>query len=59
MQKFTYVGSPGYQVVLPTRVLSLNPGDVVELSDEEAATVGDDFTPAKTKATAADKPEGA
>ena len=58
MPKFTYQGSPGYEYVFADRVIAPAAGEVVELTVDEAATVGDDFAPTKSKTAPAD-PEGA
>lgn len=47
---YTYTGNPGYSFPFAR---DLNPGDVVDLTDDQAAQVGDDFTPKTTKAPAA------
>ena len=60
MAQHTYVGNPGYVHNLASGVVTLNPGDRVELTDDEAEQYGDTFTKTKksTAAPAAD-PEGA
>lgn len=62
MATFTYAGNPGYVHNLASGVVSLEPGQTVELTDDEAEMYGDTFAPAKkpktTAAPAADK-EGA
>jgi len=61
MATFTYVGNPGYVHSLASGVVTLNPGDRVELTDDEAAEYGDTFTKTTKKSTAAPAadPEGA
>ncbi len=44
----TYVGNPGYVHNLASGVKSLHPGDVVELTEDEAAMYGDTFEAAKS-----------
>lgn len=56
MPKFTYRGNPGYVHEFPGRVIAPAPGDVVELTDDEAARVGEDFEPLKAAKT--DAPKG-
>lgn len=50
---YTYQGNPGYAYDLASGVAVLNPGDVVELTDDEVVALGDDFAPT-TAAKAAD-----
>lgn len=58
-QPYTYTGNPGYEFFLPSGRLALDPGDTVDLTDAEAASLGDEFQPAKPKpaAKAAPTPE--
>lgn len=57
MAKFTYRGNPGYVHEFRSGLaIAPSPGDIVDLTDEEAATVGDDFEPLKTAKT--DAPKG-
>lgn len=51
MAKHTYTGNPGYVYPGINDDQPLRPGDAVELSAEQAATVGDDFKPTKTPKT--------
>lgn len=55
-KSFTYQGNPGYVFPGINDGNPLNPGDKVSLSDEQAASVGDEFKPAKgaTEAPASD-----
>ena len=55
--KFTYTGNPGYRFRLTAGDCELFPGDVVELTADEASVLGDEFT--KTTAAPAADPEGA
>lgn len=52
MSKHTYVGNPGYEY--PFSDGPLNPGDVVELTAEQATAAGEDFEP---KTTTKPKPD--
>lgn len=50
MAQYVYRGNPGYLFAFdPTSPVVLNPGDVVELTAEQAAAAGEDFDP-KAKA---------
>ena len=57
MPKFTYRGNPGYEFILPDRVIAPAPGDEVELSADEAKSLGAEFESTKTKTASADKKE--
>lgn len=51
MPKYRYRGNPGYTFEFESGDATVSPGDVVDLTAEEAASVGDDFEPvAKSKA---------
>lgn len=47
--KYRYVGNPGYVFAFSSGEHVLNPGDVVDLTAEEAASVGGDFESVKAK----------
>ncbi len=55
MAKFIYRGNPGYTFVLADREIAPDVGGVVELTDAEAASIGDEFVPARPAKTAAAK----
>lgn len=58
---FRYTGSSGYVFALPDGPRSLDHGDVVELSEALAASLGDEFEPTDGRAvpgTTVDRPGG-
>lgn len=56
----TFTGDPGYVYLLPSGPVQPSPGDTFTLTDEEAASVGEDFTPTgEAKPRKAPKPRKA